>query len=131
MSRNRDVGFPIKVWRRMGAGQDDGQLHSHKKDVVKSASFRCVLCCRICFDPYGSVYDRDAYYNPKLVEDVEQAECCKRDVVRVGNNASVKCTVCNVFLCDNKAGSLTVTRLVGRYGTQQRTSRKLRKRSVI
>ncbi len=25
------------------------------------------------------------------------------DVGRVGNNASVKCTVCNVFLCDNKA----------------------------
>jgi hypothetical protein len=24
-------------------------------------------------------------------------------VGRVGNNASVKCTVCNVFLCDNKA----------------------------
>jgi hypothetical protein len=63
----------------------------------------CVLCCRICFDPYGSVYGRDAYHNPKLVEDPEEAECCKRDVGRVGNNASVKCTVCNVFLCDNKA----------------------------
>jgi hypothetical protein len=48
-----------KVWRKMGADQDDGHLHPHKKDIVKSATFRCVLCCRICLDPYGSVYDRD------------------------------------------------------------------------
>ena len=92
-----------KVWRKMGANQDDGHLHPHKKDIVKTATFRCVLCCRICFDPYGSVYDRDTYHNKALVKDAEEAECSKRDVGRVGNNASVKCTVCNVFLCDNKA----------------------------
>jgi hypothetical protein len=92
-----------KFWRKMGAGMDDGQLHSHAKEMVKSTSFRCVLCCRICFDPYGAVYDRDAYHNPKLVEDPDEPECNKRDVGRVGNNASVKCTACNVFLCDNKA----------------------------
>ena len=40
-----------KFWRKMGADQDDGHLHSHAKEMVKSASFRCVLCCRICFDP--------------------------------------------------------------------------------
>ena len=92
-----------KVWRKMGADHDDGHLHPHKKDIVKSATFRCVLCCRICFDPYGSVYDRDSYHNKALVKDAEEPECRKRDIGRVGNNASVKCTVCNVFLCDNKA----------------------------
>jgi hypothetical protein len=61
------------------------------------------LCCRICFDPYGSIYDRDSYHNKALVKDAEEPEYSKRDVGRVGNNASVKCTVCNVFLCDNKA----------------------------
>jgi hypothetical protein len=29
-----------KVWRKMGADLDDGHLHSHTKDMVKSASFR-------------------------------------------------------------------------------------------
>jgi hypothetical protein len=91
-----------KVWRKMGADKDDGHLHPHKKDIVKSVSFRCVLCCRICFDPYGSVYDRDTYHNKALIKDPQQPECGKRDIGRVGNNASVKCTVCNVFLCDNK-----------------------------
>ncbi len=92
-----------KVWRNMGPDQDDGLIHSHTKEMFKSMSFRCVLCCRICFDPYGAVYDRDAYHNPKLVNDPEEPECSKRDIGRVGNNASVKCTVCNVFLCDKKA----------------------------
>ena len=92
-----------KVWRKMGADQDDGHLHPHKKDILKSSTFRCVLCCRICFDPYGSVYDRDSYHNKALIENADEPECSKRDLGRVGNNASVKCTVCNVFLCDNKA----------------------------
>jgi hypothetical protein len=83
-----------KVWRKLGADLDDGHFHSHTKDMVKNASFRCVLCCRICFDPYGSVYDRDAYHNPKLVEDPEEPECGKRDVGRVGNNASVNQVHC-------------------------------------
>ncbi len=69
-----------KLWRKMGADLDDGHLHSHTKNMVKSASFRCVLCCRICFDPYGAVYDRDAHHNPKLVEDPEEPECSKRDI---------------------------------------------------
>jgi hypothetical protein len=92
-----------KVWRKMGANLDDGHLHPHKKDILKSSTFRCVLCCRICFDPYGSVYDRDCYHNKALMENADEPECSKRDLGRVGNNASVKCTVCNVFLCDNKA----------------------------
>jgi hypothetical protein len=103
MSTQAGLGRLSKVWRKMGADQDDGHLHPHKKDIVKSATFRCILCCRICFDPYGSVYDRDSYHNKALVKDAEEPECSKRDVGRVGNNASVKCTVCNVFLCDNKA----------------------------
>jgi hypothetical protein len=37
------------------------------------------------------------------MKDAEELECSKRDVGRVSNNASVKCTVCNVFLCGNKA----------------------------
>jgi hypothetical protein len=91
-----------KMWRKMGAEQDDGHLHPHKKIMVKSATFRCVLCCRLCFDPYGSVYERDTYHNAALIKEGEEPECSKRDVGRIGNNASVKCEVCNVFLCDNK-----------------------------
>jgi hypothetical protein len=37
------------------------------------------------------------------MKDAEEPECSKRDLDRVENNTSVKCTVCNVFLCDNKA----------------------------
>jgi hypothetical protein len=47
-----------KVHERVGTSVDAIVLldiHSHKKDMVKSASFKCVLCCRICFNPYGSV----------------------------------------------------------------------------
>jgi hypothetical protein len=46
--------------------EDDGQLHPHEKVVVgDKKTTRCVLCCRHCFDPTGSVYDRSSFHANK------------------------------------------------------------------
>jgi hypothetical protein len=53
------------VWRIMSP-EDDGQLHLHQKVVVgDKKTTRCVLCCRHCFDPTGSVYDRNSFHATK------------------------------------------------------------------
>jgi hypothetical protein len=51
---------------------------------------------------HGNVYERDNFHNNNCIDDSDATEDDKRDRGRVGNNASVKCNVCNVYLCDNK-----------------------------
>jgi hypothetical protein len=53
-----------KFWRIM-TEEEDGELHYHEKTSVvgNKNTVRCVLFCRLCFDPKGNVYDRDYFHN--------------------------------------------------------------------
>ena len=60
-----------------------------------------------CQQRYQPNHNPKKNHNPnpnprKGTDDAHSGDMKKRDVGRQGNNASVKCTVCNVYLCDKK-----------------------------
>jgi hypothetical protein len=68
-----------------------------------------------CQQRYQPNHNPKKNHNPnpnprKGTDDAHSGDMKKRDVGRQGNNASVKCTVCNVYLCDKKGRFPTSTK---------------------
>ena len=89
-----------KVWQKQGVGEDDGETHRHIAIALKVRTTKCVLCCRLCFDPDGLVYIREECHIAKRNSKVQVAD--KKDLGRRGHSATHKCLVCAVHLCHVK-----------------------------
>ena len=99
-SEKLDVACPSKVWQKQGVGEDDGETHRHIAIALKVRTTKCVLCCRLCFDPDGLVYIREECHIAKRNSKVQVAD--KKDLGRRGHSATHKCLVCAVHLCHVK-----------------------------
>ncbi len=77
-------------------------MYRHIAIPLKGRTTKCVLCCRLCFNPDGLVYIRnDLHVQSKkskaLVHEIDQ-----KDLGRRGHSATHKCLVCAVHLCHVK-----------------------------
>ena len=79
-------------------GQDDSLAHLHTAVPLEKRTTRCVLCCKLCYNPQGKIYVREKFHNQQ--DEVDELE--KKDVGRVGNAATHTCSVCAVHLCNGK-----------------------------
>jgi hypothetical protein len=69
---------PSKYWRKQRLGQDDSLLHLHTAEPLVRINTRCVLCCRLCYNPEGKFYIRDTSH----LHSAEDDEMNKPDLVR-------------------------------------------------
>ncbi len=67
-----------KYWREQGLGHDDGLPHLHTAELLVKRTTRCVLCCRLCYNPVGKIYIRDTFH----LHSAEDDEMSKQDVGR-------------------------------------------------
>jgi hypothetical protein len=87
-----------KFWRKQGVGEDDALAHLHSAVPLEKRTTRCVLCCKLCYNPQGKIYVREKFHNQQ--DEVDELE--KKDVGRIGNAATHTCSVCAVHLCNGK-----------------------------
>ena len=95
----RRCRLAAKWWKLDGTTAVD-KLHRHEKIAIKNSGTRCVLCCRLCFDVRGNIILRSTLHDNTTLSN---GRTVSKDHGRKGHNASCKCSVCGVHLCDSKS----------------------------